>query len=62
MYDDEHNNGGWHFEEIKSRYETDGERKGLYTFDGGNCDFYANGFDCRDCSLADRCPNYRNFD
>lgn len=57
MNKDEYNDGGWY-----SRQETDGERKGLYTFDGGICDFYANGFDCRDCSLADRCPNYRNFD
>lgn len=22
---------------------------GLYKFDDGICDFYANGFDCRDC-------------
>lgn len=23
---------------------------GLYKFDDGQCDFYANGFDCQDCS------------
>lgn len=54
---DYENDGGFY-----SRPETEGDRKGLYTFDNGNCDFNANGFDCRDCGLADRCPNYRNFD
>ena len=34
----------------------------LITYDDGNCDFYANGFDCRDCPLADTCENAKNFD
>lgn len=34
----------------------------LITFDGGGCNFYANGFDCRDCPFAADCDDWQNFD
>ena len=33
------------------------EGKDLITFDDGSCDFYSNGFDCRDCPLKDSCEH-----
>lgn len=45
-------------EDTRSHRETSGYREGLYTYDHGNCDY----FDCRDCSLADTCEHYKNFD
>ena len=49
-------------EDTRSHRETSGDREGLYTYDNGMCDPYANGFDCRDCALADTCDHYRNYD
>lgn len=46
----------------RAKVENTATKHGLQTYDDGKCDFYANGFDCRDCSLAGSCENFRNFD
>lgn len=38
------------------------ETDDLIRFEDGECDFYANGFDCRDCPFATVCDNYKDFD
>lgn len=45
----------------RAKVENTATKHGLQTYTDGKCDFYANGFDCRDCSLSANCENYRDF-
>lgn len=45
----------------RAKVENAATKHGLQTYTDGKCDFYANGFDCRDCSLSANCENYQDF-